>query len=38
LHEAPSSSAVEAMKLVAADFFEKPFDGDKMVTAVQSIP
>ncbi len=29
--------AVEAMKLVAADFFEKPFDGDKMVAAVQSV-
>jgi two-component system response regulator FixJ len=29
--------AVEAMKLGAADFFEKPFDGDKMVAAVQSV-
>lgn len=28
--------AVEAMKLGAADFFEKPFDGDKMIAAVQS--
>jgi two-component system, LuxR family, response regulator FixJ len=28
--------AVEAMKLGAVDFFEKPFDGDKMVAAVQS--
>jgi two-component system response regulator FixJ len=28
--------AVEAMKIGAADFFEKPFDGDKMVAAVQS--
>jgi len=28
--------AVEAMKLGAADFFEKPFDGDKMVAAVQT--
>jgi two-component system response regulator FixJ len=28
--------AVEAMKLGAADFFEKPFDGDKMVAAVQA--
>jgi two-component system, LuxR family, response regulator FixJ len=29
--------AVEAMKLGATDFFEKPFDGDKMVAAVQSL-
>jgi two-component system, LuxR family, response regulator FixJ len=29
--------AVEAMKLGAADFFEKPFDGDKMVAVVQSL-
>jgi two-component system, LuxR family, response regulator FixJ len=28
--------AVEAMKIGAADFFEKPFDGDKMVAAVHS--
>jgi two-component system response regulator FixJ len=28
--------AVEAMKLGAVDFFEKPFDGDKMIAAVQS--
>lgn len=28
--------AVEAMKLGAVDFFEKPFDGDKMVAAVRS--
>jgi two-component system response regulator FixJ len=28
--------AVEAMKLGAADFFEKPFDGDKVVAAVHS--
>ena len=28
--------AVEAMKLGAGDFFEKPFDGDKMIAAVQS--
>ena len=27
--------AVEAMKLGAADFFEKPFDGDKVVAAVR---
>lgn len=27
--------AVEAMKMGAADFFEKPFDGDKMLAAVQ---
>ena len=29
--------AVEAMKLGAADFFEKPYDGDKMVAAVRAI-
>jgi two-component system, LuxR family, response regulator FixJ len=29
--------AVEAMKLGAADFFEKPFDGDAMVAAVQAV-
>ena len=29
--------AVEAMKLGAADFFEKPYDGDKMVAAVHAI-
>jgi two-component system response regulator FixJ len=29
--------AVEAMKLGAVDFFEKPFDGDKMVSAVRSV-
>jgi two-component system response regulator FixJ len=29
--------AVEAMKLGAVDFFEKPFDGDKMVATVQSV-
>jgi two-component system, LuxR family, response regulator FixJ len=28
--------AVEAMKLGAFDFFEKPYDGDKMIAAVQS--
>jgi len=28
--------AVEAMKLGALDFFEKPFDGDRMIAAVQS--
>ena len=28
--------AVEAMKLGAVDFFEKPFDGDKIVAAVQA--
>jgi two-component system, LuxR family, response regulator FixJ len=28
--------AVEAMKLGAVDFFEKPFDGDKIVAAVQT--
>jgi len=28
--------AVEAMKLGAVDFFEKPFDGDKIIEAVQS--
>jgi two-component system response regulator FixJ len=28
--------AVEAMKLGAVDFFEKPFDGDKMIAAVES--
>jgi two-component system response regulator FixJ len=28
--------AVEAMKLGAADFFEKPFDGDKVIAAVHS--
>ncbi len=28
--------AVEAMKLGAVDFFEKPFDGDKVVAAVQT--
>src|SRR5215471_21298159 len=28
--------AVEAMKLGAVDFFEKPFDGDKIIAAVQS--
>ena len=28
--------AVEAMKLGAVDFFEKPFDGDKIVAAVRS--
>jgi two-component system response regulator FixJ len=27
--------AVEAMKIGAADFFEKPFDGDKIVAAVR---
>jgi len=29
--------AVEAMKLGAADFFEKPYDRGKMVAAVQSV-
>jgi two-component system, LuxR family, response regulator FixJ len=29
--------AVEAMKLGPADFFEKPFDGDAMVAAVQAV-
>jgi two-component system, LuxR family, response regulator FixJ len=29
--------AVEAMKLGAADFFEKPFDGDMMVAALRSV-
>ena len=29
--------AVEAMKLGATDFVEKPFDGDKMVATVQSV-
>lgn len=28
--------AVEAMKLGAVDFFEKPFDGDKMIAAVRA--
>jgi two-component system response regulator FixJ len=28
--------AVEAMKIGATDFFEKPFDGDKMVAAVRA--
>ena len=28
--------AVEAMKLGAVDFFEKPFDGEKIVAAVQT--
>jgi two-component system, LuxR family, response regulator FixJ len=28
--------AVEAMKLGAVDFFEKPFDGDKVVAAVRT--
>ena len=28
--------AVEAMKLGAVEFFEKPFDGDKMIAAVQT--
>lgn len=28
--------AVEAMKLGAVDFFEKPFDGDKIIAAAQS--
>jgi two-component system response regulator FixJ len=29
--------AVEAMKLGAADFFEKPYDGDRIVAAVHAI-
>jgi two-component system response regulator FixJ len=29
--------AVEAMKLGAADFFEKPFDGDKMIARVHAV-
>jgi two-component system response regulator FixJ len=29
--------AIEAMKLGAADFFEKPFDGDTVVAAVRNV-
>jgi two-component system response regulator FixJ len=29
--------AVEAMKLGAADFFEKPYDGDKIIAALRTV-